>query len=85
MVPASDVTITPGLLDGYYERIELDIFERLAERSHRVVDVGGHIGIYACLGGLRLPQGGSLITFEPAAESVEFCAATSGRAGSTTG
>lgn len=64
-IPAMDVTIVPGLFGGYYERVELTLFERLAQISGTVLDVGGNIGIYACLGGVRLPEGGTLVTFEP--------------------
>jgi FkbM family methyltransferase len=71
-VPAEDVALAPGIVGGYYEREELDLFERVAAASRTVIDVGGNIGIYACAGGRSLPTGGRLISFEPVPRNVEY-------------
>ncbi|MGI5242308.1 FkbM family methyltransferase [Dactylosporangium sp. CA-139066] len=63
--PADDHVFTAGLIGGFYESIELDLFERLAAASRDVIDVGANIGIYACVGAAHLPPGGRLTAFEP--------------------
>ena len=70
-VPASDVTIVPGLVGGFYEKIELDLFEAVAERSALVVDVGGNVGVYACLAAMRAPAG-RVVTFEPVPQNLGY-------------
>ncbi len=64
-VPGGDYILTAGLIGGFYESIELDLFERLAEASRTIVDVGANIGIYSCVGAAHLPADGHLIAFEP--------------------
>lgn len=64
-VPGGDHIFTAGVRGGFYERIELDLFELLAAHSRTIVDVGANIGIYACVGAARLPAEGQLIAFEP--------------------
>jgi FkbM family methyltransferase len=63
--PVGDHVFTAGLIGGFYESIELDLFERLAAASRDVIDVGANIGIYACVGAAHLPAGGRLTAFEP--------------------
>lgn len=57
--------IVPPLVNGFYEKIELDIFERLAATGTSIVDVGGNIGVYACAAARHLPAGGRALVFEP--------------------
>lgn len=64
-VPVGDHVFTAGLIGGFYESIELDLFERLTAASRNVIDVGANIGIYACVGAKHLPPGGQLTAFEP--------------------
>jgi FkbM family methyltransferase len=71
-LPARDVTVAPGVIGGFYERIELDLFERLAAASRVIVDVGGNVGLYACLGAGRMPPGGRLIVFEPVRGNLRY-------------
>ncbi|WOX24682.1 FkbM family methyltransferase [Streptomyces solicathayae] len=68
-VPPSGSSITAGLLGGYYETIELDLFERLCAESRTVVDVGANLGVYSCLAARRLPPGGRVVAFEPVPEN----------------
>ncbi|GAA3452350.1 MULTISPECIES: FkbM family methyltransferase [Dactylosporangium] len=71
-LPPDDHVFTAGLLGGFYESIELDLFERLAAASIAVVDVGANIGIYTCAGAVRLPPGGRLTAFEPVPANLEL-------------
>jgi FkbM family methyltransferase len=71
-VPGGDHVFTAGLVGGFYESIELDLFERLAAASQHVVDVGANIGIFACLGAARLPADGRLTAFEPVPSNLEL-------------
>ncbi|MGH2870711.1 MAG: FkbM family methyltransferase [Solirubrobacteraceae bacterium] len=70
-VPAQDVTIVPGLVGGFYEEIELDLFEAVAAKSSLVVDVGGNVGVYACLAAMRMPTG-RVVTFEPVPANLDY-------------
>lgn len=72
MAPSRDVSVTPGLVGGYYEAAEVEIFKRLAAVSQCIVDVGGNIGLYAALGAKNLPPEGRVITFEPIAENLDY-------------
>ena len=71
-VPTKDLTIVPGIIGGFYEQHELDLFERLAAASQKIVDVGGNIGVYATIGARRMPANGQLIVFEPVPENFEL-------------
>lgn len=73
-LPTKDLTIVPGIIGGFYEQHELDLFERLAAASSRIVDVGGNIGVYATIGAKRLLPGGQLIAFEPVPENSDLLA-----------
>lgn len=70
--PTEDVSISAGLVGGYYERLELDLYERVATTSRTILDVGGNVGIYACAGAGRLLPGGRVITFEPVPGNLEY-------------
>jgi FkbM family methyltransferase len=70
--PAKDVILAPGLIGGFYERIELDIFEQLAAASTTIIDVGANIGLYCCIAAGRLPATGSVVAFEPVPENLAY-------------
>lgn len=70
--PTRDITIVPGLVDGFYERIELDVFERLAAITKTVVDVGANIGLYCCIAADRVPAFGEIVAFEPVSENLRY-------------
>jgi FkbM family methyltransferase len=72
VVPTKDITITPGIIGGYYEKHELDIFKELSKSAHNVLDVGGNIGLYACVAGANLPKSARCYSFEPVAENVDY-------------
>ena len=71
-VPTEDITIVPGLVGGFYERIELDVFERLAAISETIVDVGANIGLYCCIAADRTPAVGKVVAFEPVPENLNY-------------
>jgi FkbM family methyltransferase len=71
VVPATDVTAAPGVLGGFYERLELDVFSTLARRSSLVVDVGGNIGLFTCVAASQMVEG-SVITFEPVPTNLDY-------------
>jgi FkbM family methyltransferase len=71
-IPTNDATIAPGLVGGFYERIELDVFERLAAVSKTIVDVGANIGLYTCIAAGRAPSDGKVIAFEPVPANLRY-------------
>lgn len=71
-IPTNDATIAPGLVGGFYERIELDVFERLAGVSKTIVDVGANIGLYTCIAADRAPSDGKVIAFEPVPANLRY-------------
>jgi FkbM family methyltransferase len=71
VVPADDVTVAPGLVGGFYERIELDIFQAVVASASLIVDVGGNVGVYACLAAAGVPSK-RVVTFEPVPENLEY-------------
>src|SRR5690348_12538159 len=70
--PTNDITIVPGLVGGFYEKVELDVFERLAAISNMVVDVGANIGLYSCIAADRAPASAKIIAFEPVPENLRY-------------
>lgn len=71
-VPANDVIMAPGLVGGYYEKLELDVFEQLAAVSQTIIDVGGNIGIYCCVAAGQASATSKIVTFEPVPENVRY-------------
>jgi FkbM family methyltransferase len=71
-VPAKDIIIAPGLVGGFYEKIELDVFEGLAAVSKTIVDVGANIGLYCCVAADRAPVTSRIVAFEPVPENLRY-------------
>jgi FkbM family methyltransferase len=71
-VPTKDITIVPGLVGGFYEKIELDVFERLAAASKTIIDVGANVGLYSCIAACRVPAFGKVVAFEPVPENLGY-------------
>lgn len=67
--PGRDFTITPGLVGGFYERFELELFQKVCASSDRVVDVGGNIGLYSVIAG---NEGCRVEVFEPVPENHDY-------------
>lgn len=70
--PTRDITIAPGLVGGFYEKIELDVFERLAAISETTVDIGANIGLYCCIAARLAPANCEIVAFEPVAENLSY-------------
>ncbi|MCO6008542.1 FkbM family methyltransferase [Actinoallomurus purpureus] len=70
--PARDFSIIHQLFAGYYEEVEVALFERLATHSNMIIDIGANIGLYSCVGAANLPEGGHLVAFEPVPENVAY-------------
>jgi FkbM family methyltransferase len=70
--PAKDVILAPALMGGFYEKIELDAFERLAAISGTIVDIGANIGLYCCVAADRAPAGCKVVAFEPVPENLRY-------------
>ena len=71
LAPANDVTLVPGIAGGFYEKLELDIFTTVAVESSSVADVGGNIGLFACLAASQKPDG-RVVSFEPVPSNLTY-------------
>jgi FkbM family methyltransferase len=72
VIPARDPTIVPGMLNGTYERHEIDFFETTLRAGMTVLDVGAHIGLYTVIGARRVGSAGRVVAFEPVPPTVGF-------------
>jgi FkbM family methyltransferase len=70
--PVDEYGVAHGLFFGEFEQVNLDVFEVLAQHSRLIVDAGANIGVYACVGGTRLPDSGRVVAFEPVPDTVEY-------------
>lgn len=73
-LPAGDVSLVPALVGGYYEQLELMVYQRLAEASSVIADVGANIGLYSCVGAASTGDASRTFAFEPAPDNLEFLA-----------
>lgn len=69
-IDQSDATITPTLITGQYERIELDILESILLPGMTFVDVGANNGTYTCVAASLVGAAGAVIAFEPVAANL---------------
>ena len=63
-----DITILPTLMDGTFEKIELDIFENILlenPASTVFIDVGANIGIWSILAAEAMAESSTVFAFEP--------------------
>jgi FkbM family methyltransferase len=65
MLPCADATIAPGILGGYYESLELDIFAEACRSADVVLDVGANLGLYAVHAAAHARPGARIHCFEP--------------------
>jgi FkbM family methyltransferase len=72
LVPGRDPTIVPGVLNGTYERHEMDFYERTVRPGMTVLDVGAHVGLYSVIGARRVGPTGRVFSFEPVPATIEF-------------
>jgi len=71
-VPGHDMGLAPGLLGGYYEKLQLSIFEELSKDSKVVIDVGANIGLYSLIAAKTNPKAGRVFAFEPVPSNVKL-------------
>jgi FkbM family methyltransferase len=72
-IPARSTAIAAGLVGGFYEKRELEIYQALCSKSRTIVDVGGNVGLYACIGGLSMSSNrGQVVCFEPIADNLKL-------------
>ncbi len=71
-LPTRDSALTPGLVGGYYESTELDIFKAISSKAELIIDVGGNVGLYSVLGAVNMRRKGKVIAFEPINENVQY-------------
>jgi|HubBroStandDraft_4_1064222.scaffolds.fasta_scaffold153477_2 FkbM family methyltransferase len=67
-----DATIVPGLVGGFYEKIELDVFEQISKSSSTIIDVGANIGLYSCIAASHGPESRTVVAFEPVPENLRY-------------
>jgi FkbM family methyltransferase len=72
-VDPADRSYVPGMVAGFYEKRELDIFEQLAKEASVFFDVGANIGVYSVIGCLASRDLVSY-AFEPIDENQELLA-----------
>jgi FkbM family methyltransferase len=70
-VDPADKDVVPSMVAGYFEEIELSIFERLIKDASVFFDVGANIGAYSIIGCLKSER---LVAyaFEPVAENQQL-------------
>jgi FkbM family methyltransferase len=72
-VDPQDRTWVPGIVGGFYEARELDIFEQIVGEADVLFDVGANVGVYSVLGCARHLELRAF-AFEPVAENREILA-----------
>jgi FkbM family methyltransferase len=72
VMPTKDITLTPSVMSGVFERHELDIFERACSAGATVLDVGANIGLYSVIAAQRTGPSGTVYAFEPVPENIAF-------------
>ncbi len=63
-LPKHDITISPALLNGTYEKNELVVLKSLIKDKDVVFDVGANIGIFSIIASKYIPNG-TIVAFEP--------------------
>ncbi|MEZ5343213.1 MAG: FkbM family methyltransferase [Acidimicrobiales bacterium] len=68
----TDSTITPSLITGEFERVELDAYEALLSPGMTVVDVGANNGTLSAIAAKHVGPTGSVVSIEAIASNVEL-------------
>jgi len=71
-VPTNDITILPSMLNGEYEKLELNVLQKLLKPGDTFVDVGANIGIHTVLAAKRVGSKGKVFSFEPEAGNLQI-------------
>ncbi|HSX33079.1 MAG TPA: FkbM family methyltransferase [Candidatus Saccharimonadales bacterium] len=72
LVPTRDITIVPGLMNGYYELAEINIYKALLPSSKTILDVGANIGLYSLVGATYGKKTTKIYAFEPVPENIQY-------------
>lgn len=72
LMPTKDITLTPSVMSGVFERNELDFFEIACSAGATVFDVGANIGLYSVIAAQRISSSGRVYAFEPVLENLAF-------------
>jgi FkbM family methyltransferase len=70
VMPTKDITLTPSVMSGVFERHELDIFELACSSGATILDVGANIGLYSVVAAQRIGPSGKVYAFEPVPENI---------------
>ncbi len=70
--PSHDLGLVPGLVGGYYEKYQLEVFKKLSQQASSIIDVGSNIGLYTVIGAKNMKKGGTIIAFEPIADNINL-------------
>lgn len=81
LAPAADITITPTLATGDYERTAIDAFIRLVPTGGTVVDVGANIGVLSLLAARAVGPRGTVFAFEPIRQNRDLASSNAARNG----
>lgn len=71
VLPTDDITMVPSLVQGDYERFELDLFSALLEPGDVVFDVGANIGVYSLVA-CKVEPSAHVYAFEPIPANLEM-------------
>jgi FkbM family methyltransferase len=71
-IPSDELSILPTLLDGTYERRELDLFCACCSPGATVLDIGANIGIFTVLAANAVGTEGCVVAFEPVPTNVDL-------------
>jgi FkbM family methyltransferase len=68
----TDVSVSPGIISGSYERFELDLVSAILRKGDTFIDVGANVGVYSVVGQTAVGPTGRVYAFEPDPENIEL-------------
>jgi len=71
LLPTKDTSLVPSIVGGYYEKLELLIFQKACEGSKIILDVGGNIGLFSLVAS-RASADARIYSFEPVPENQDY-------------
>lgn len=72
VIHPSDVTCSPGIITGNYEKYQLDLVSMICRPGDRVLDVGANIGIFSLEAGRSVGNHGMVVAIEPEPTNLEL-------------